>query len=85
MLSDVPAICNNCYVLCTQDTPNTLKVRDSNVTGNSVQSNGGGFYAVNINLAQFTGVRFKENVAGTGELNSLNHIAEPITESRPQA
>ena len=53
---------------CLQDSPNTLKVRDCNVTGNSVQSNGGGFYGDNMNLADFTDVQFAENIAGTGAL-----------------
>ncbi len=51
-----------------QDQPNTLKVRGGNVTGNSVQSNGGGIYGDNMNLADFTGVRFQDNIAGIGEL-----------------
>ena len=62
-------------VMSMQDSPNTLKVRDSNVTGNSVQSNGGGIYGDNMNLADFTDVRFQDNIAGSGELSHIRYAA----------
>ena len=48
-----------------------MKVSNSTVTGNSVQSNGGGIYADNMNLGDFTSITFKNNVAGTGKHNAL--------------
>jgi len=68
LLDSNTAMCPDETHRCSQDTPNTLKVLGSNVTGNSVQSNGGGIYGDNMNLADFTAVQFADNIAGTGEL-----------------
>ena len=50
-----------------QDTPtSSIKVRSTNVTGNVATSNGGGIYAQNMNLGEYTNVRFDSNLAGAG-------------------
>ena len=58
---------HSALVVGAQDTPtSSIKIRSTNVTSNVAISDGGGIHAVNMNLGEFTNVRFENNVAGTG-------------------